>query len=156
MIHYQLRCVSDHEFEGWFRDSSAFEDQAARGLLSCPFCGTAKVDRALMAPAVRSSRQKRDEQQEQPVVAADVPATSVAGQAGIPDALLSALQKMRQEVESKCENVGDRFAEEALRIHHGEAEERGIYGSMTSEDHERLEDEDVSVQRLPWVQPAEG
>lgn len=156
MIHYQLRCVSDHEFEGWFRDSSAFEDQAARGLLSCPYCGTAKVDRALMAPAVRSSRQKTDERQEQPVASAEVPVTSVAGQAGIPDALLSVLQKMRQEVESKCENVGDRFAEEALRIHHGEAEERGIYGSMTPEDHERLEDEGVSVQRLPWVQPAEG
>lgn len=109
-----------------------------------------------MAPAVRSSRQKTDERQEQPVASAEVPVTSVAGQAGIPDALLSVLQKMRQEVESKCENVGDRFAEEALRIHHGEAEERGIYGSMTPEDHERLEDEGVSVQRLPWVQPAEG
>ncbi|AQS84707.1 MAG: DUF1178 family protein [Acetobacter aceti] len=156
MIHYQLRCVSDHEFEGWFRDSSAFEDQAARGLLSCPYCGTAQVDRALMAPAVRSSRQKRDERQEAPATQAEVPAASVAGQAGIPDILLSALQKMRQEVESKCENVGDKFAEEALRIHYGETEERGIYGRMTDEEHERLEDEGISVQRLPWVQPAEG
>ncbi|MCH4090457.1 DUF1178 family protein [Acetobacter sp.] len=156
MIHYQLRCVSDHEFEGWFSNSSSFEDQAARGLLSCPYCGTAGVDRALMAPAVRSSRQKKDERQETPVTPAEVPAATVVGQAGIPDALLSTLQKMRQEVESKCENVGDRFAEEALRIHHGEAEERGIYGRMTPDDHERLEDEGVSVQRLPWVQPAEG
>ncbi|MFT8719200.1 DUF1178 family protein [Acetobacter sp.] len=152
MMHYKLRCPDEHEFEGWFKNSSAFEDQAARGLISCPFCGSTAIQRALMAPAVRSSRQKK---------AAETPASAesdmaVTKQVAIPDALVSALQKIWTEVESKCENVGDRFAEEALRIHHGEAEERGIYGSMTDDQHERLEEEGVSVQRLPWVKRADG
>ncbi|NHN87489.1 DUF1178 family protein [Acetobacter conturbans] len=152
MILYQLRCTADHEFEGWFGNSAAFEDQAARGLLSCPYCGTTQVDRALMAPALRMAS-RSEKKEPEPSAESTPPALPLAG---MPDALLAVLQKARQEVESHCENVGEQFADEALRIHRGDAEERGIYGSMTDDEHERLEEEGVSVQRLPWVPRAEG
>ncbi len=169
MILYQLRCSGTHEFEGWFRDSGAFEDQARRGLLSCPFCGTAEVDRALMAPAVRSGRAvagaEEKAAEEKTVVgggsAVSSPATSSSAGAGgipggIPDVLMAALRRLRHDVETTCENVGDRFADEALRIHRGEVEERGIYGSMSGEQKELLEDEGVAVQALPWVSRADS
>ncbi|GBR11189.1 DUF1178 family protein [Acetobacter oeni] len=166
MILYRLRCVGAHEFEGWFRDSGAFEDQARRNLLTCPFCGTAGVDRALMAPAVRTARVAEDrateerateEKAPEPETAVTpVPVAAPADGAPVPDVLMAALRRLRHNVETTCENVGDRFADEALRIHRGEGDERGIYGSMSGEQKELLEDEGVAVQALPWVSRADS
>ncbi|ACI49928.1 protein of unknown function DUF1178 [Gluconacetobacter diazotrophicus PA1 5] len=168
MIRYLLRCDAGHEFDGWFPGSAAFDDQVRRDLLSCPQCGTTDVGRALMAPAVRTRPARPPVTQpagqqvvrEQPAAApaAHMPAgppPSVQG-AGVPAALTAALQTLRRHVEQQCEDVGDRFAEEALKIHHGEAEERGIYGHASDEDYHRLTDEGVEIVTIPWVRRADS
>ncbi|MCQ8277841.1 DUF1178 family protein [Acetobacteraceae bacterium KSS8] len=151
MILYQLRCGAGHEFEGWFRSSDAFDEQAAGGLLTCPFCGTIGVERAVMAPAIRSSRNAAAKS-----TAQAAPSASVAGTPALPDALRAVLQRIRAEVERNCENLGDRFAEEAIRMHRGDVEERGIYGSTTESDREALEEAGVEVVAIPWLRSADG
>lgn len=154
MIHYQLRCGQDHEFDGWFKDSAAFDKQAARGLVACPTCGDVKVARAMMAPAV-ATRAVEPRHPTPPVPAKDGTKTgAVAGP--MPDHMRAMLQRMRAEIEKNCDHVGERFAEEALRIHRGEAEPRGIYGDATPEQAENLAEEGVAVSRIPWVPRAEG
>lgn len=153
MIHYALRCDSAHEFDGWFKDSAAFERMAKRGLVDCPQCGSTKVSRALMAPAVAASRA--------PAPAAPPPAPpapaegkAVAGQ--VPAAALAMLQRMRAEIEKHCDYVGPRFAEEARKIHAGESDARGIYGEATAEDAEALREEGIGFRTIPWVPRADG
>lgn len=162
MIHYQLRCAQGHEFDGWFKDSSGFEAQAAGGLLVCPSCGDGHIGRAMMAPAVRTGERRNPEPVPAPpantpahgAVAQVPPAPAVA--AKLPDHMRAVLQRLRAEVEKNCDDVGNRFADEALRIHRGETQARGIYGQATPEDAERLSDEGVEFARLPWVPRAEG
>ncbi|WP_342628882.1 DUF1178 family protein [Nguyenibacter vanlangensis] len=144
MIRYQLRCGQGHEFDAWFPGSAAFDDQARRNLLSCPHCGTADVTRALMAPAVRTAPAPTPDPAPMP------------GQASIPAAAMAALQKLRRHIEENCENVGDRFADEALRIHRGDADERGIYGHASDDDRHRLADEGVDIVAIPWVPRADS
>ena len=144
MIHYRLRCVHGHEFEGWFKDSATFELQADRGLLSCPRCSTSEVERGLMAPAVRTRPAGKA------VAAREVPAVT------LPDEIRAVLQRVRAEVERTCEDMGDRFADEAIRMSRGEAEERGIYGNASDEDREALADEGIEVTRIPWLKPMES
>jgi hypothetical protein len=152
MIHYQVRCSRGHEFDGWFKDSHAFDRQAKRGLVECPVCGDSEVARALMAPALPR--------------AAGVPARpaalpsgarpmTVAGE-GMPDQMRALLQRMRSEIEKNCDYVGPGFADEARRMHRGESERRGIYGEATPEQAEALSDEGIAVARIPWVDRAEG
>ena len=163
MIHYQLRCQAEHGFDGWFRDSDAFDTQAQAGLLSCPVCGGAKVSRALMAPAVGKKRE-RPAQVEVPAesiptpttpVPAALPAQPLTGGA-LPDGLRAMLQRMRAEVEKRCEYVGGGFADEARRIHNGESAVRGIYGEATTEEAERLAEDGIETARIPWLPRADG
>lgn len=162
MIHYQLRCAAAHEFDAWFRSSAAFDQQAAGGLLQCPFCGDTGVVRALMAPAVARGAAAPEaapppsapEASPAPAQAAPVAAPAISGP--MPDQLRAALQKLRAEVERRCDDVGADFAREARRIHRGEAQARGIYGQATPEQAEELADEGIQVARLPWVKRAEG
>ena len=156
MIHYQLRCADDHAFDGWFRDSAAFDAQAGAGMLSCPVCGTGSVSRALMAPAL--GRKRAAPAQVEPAPAPPpppAPAAPVAG-GGLPDGLRAMLQKMRAEVEARCDYVGPGFADEARRIHNGESDARGIYGEATPEEAERLADDGIEVAQIPWVPRADG
>ena len=159
MIHYQLRCGGEHAFDGWFRDSAAFDAQAGAGMLSCPVCGTQSVSRALMAPALGRKRAAPAQvEQTAPVPASPVatpPAAPLAG-GGLPDGLRSMLQKMRAEVEARCDYVGPGFAKEARRIHNGESDARGIYGEATPEEAERLADDGIEVAQIPWVPRADG
>ncbi len=158
MIHYQLRCSGAHEFDGWFKDSSSFDQQARRGLVECPTCGDVKVERALMAPAV-SSRAAAPEPAPEPaqaVVPATPPVPTVAGGGRMPAELMAMLQKLRAEVEKNCDYVGPDLAEEARRIHRGEADERGIYGEATADEAEALADEGIELRQLPWVPRADG
>lgn len=134
MILYELRCPSDHRFEGWFRNSDAFEAQQTAYEIACPVCGDRQVDRALMAPAVgRKANSLPD-----------------------PAQAITLLRTLRKVVEESHENVGDRFAEEARKIHYGETEQRGIYGQATEEEAEELADEGIEVGRLPWVPLADS
>ena len=146
MIHYQLRCARDHGFDGWFRDSAAFEAQAERGLVACPECGETKVNRALMAPKVARQRETVDQSgQAQP-----------EKQAVLPDATRAALQRRRAEVEKRCDYVGGDFAEEARRMHRGESERAGIYGETTPDQAEALAEEGIAVARIPWLPKADA
>ena len=155
MIHYQLRCEADHAFDGWFRDAAAFEAQATSELIACPECGGSNVRRALMAPAVKRGRAAPVIDQSGQADPAPDPAPS-AKAAMLPDGVRAVLQKLRAEVEKNCEHVGDRFADEALAIHRGTAEARGIYGESTPEQAEALADEGVQIARIPWVPRADG
>lgn len=152
MIHYALRCSCQHEFDGWFKDSTTFERLAAAGSVVCPVCDGTEVDRALMAPAVASGARNGTE-------VVDAPSGGEAAPAPLkppasPDAMRRMLQEMRRQVEQNCTYVGAEFADEARRIHRGEAEARGIYGEATPDEAERLADEGIEVAQIPWLPPA--
>ena len=158
MIHYSLRCEAGHQFESWFANAAGFDRQAAMGLVECPVCGGVQVSRALMTPAVaKKGRARRAE----PVEAPPPPPAPVASPekmaAGpMPAQMVALLQRMRGEIEKNCHYVGDGFAEEARRIHHGEVAARGIYGEATEAEREALSDEGIEVGRIPWIQRADG
>lgn len=167
MIHYQLQCGDGHGFDGWFRNSAAFELQAETGLLECPVCGDSKVERALMTPSVARKGSAAREGAVIPAAQgapAEVPAPAspptapgppaLAGH--IPDHVRAMLQRVRAEVEKNCDYVGEGFAEEARRIHRGESDRRGIYGEASPTDAEALADEGIEVARIPWVPRADG
>ncbi len=168
MIHYQLRCNAEHAFDGWFKDSTSFERQAKRGLLECPFCGSADVERALMAPALRRGGSASEItlpaeipagviEHSPPPVPAPPPALPMAIEGGkMPDQVRAALQRLRAEVEKTCDYVGSAFADEARKIHHGESDRRGIYGETTQEQAETLAEEGIEVARVPWISRADG
>jgi hypothetical protein len=152
MIHYQLRCTTAHEFDGWFADSASFERQAKLGLLECPVCGTSAVERALMAPAV--PKKGRPPAKTRKPAMPDVP-VAVAGEK-LPDGVRAMLQKLRAEVEKNCDYVGDSFADEARKIHNGESEARGIYGETTPDEAKALAEDGIEVAKIPWVPRADG
>lgn len=137
MIKYALKCgACEHEFEGWFPDSVGYDKQAKSGLIQCPSCASANVGKAIMAPniAVRNGEKKMPLTREQAKVQ-----------------VRQMLREMRSQVEKTCEDVGKDFPDEARKIHHGEVEERGIYGEATKQDVEDLNEEGVEVTPIPWV-----
>lgn len=142
MILYDLRCSHDHVFEAWFRDSGAYEEQCAGRQIPCPVCGDTRVEKAMMAP--RLGKAHRNESRRAPATKA------VAGQVS-EQAVKVALMELRKHVESNADDVGDKFPEEARKIHYGETEQRNIYGESTPEEAEALKDEGVEFQRIPWV-----
>jgi hypothetical protein len=161
MIRYKLRCASGHEFESWFQDSAGYERLAKVGLVECAVCGSTQVERALMAPAVVSSRKKaKPPTPPAPAAEPKPPAPEPTGPqmaAGLmPAQLLAMLQRLRAEVEKTCDYVGKDFAEEARKIHNGEADLRGIYGEATEAEAEALADEGIEVAHLPWVPRSDG
>ncbi len=131
MIRYNLICEHDHEFEGWFASMSDYDEQAGSTRLSCPTCASTKIEKAIMAPAVKTAR-KSEARSEQAA-----------------KAMSAVAAKIRQEIDTNCDNVGDKFAEEARAIHYGEKPERGIYGSVTPEDSSALKEEGITAQPLP-------
>lgn len=146
MILYQLRCAKEHEFEAWFKDGQTCERQLARKTVECPSCGSHKVAKALMAPRIGSSEKK------QPVA---LPAKPVAESQHPMSVMASAmrrhLQEVRAQVEANCDYVGDKFADEARKIHYGETDPRGIYGEATDQEHRELVEEGVEIARIPWL-----
>lgn len=160
MIHYDLKCTHGHVFQAWFRDSATFERQAAQGEIACALCGDTGITRAPMAPNVVSSR-KRDivrAQEAAEASPAEVPATVPAPAPVIDPAMLEArakamavLKEMRTKVEENCDYVGDRFAEEARKIHYGETKARGIYGQADAAEAASLREEGIEFARIPWL-----
>lgn len=152
MIHYQLRCSADHAFDGWFNDSASFDMQVRKGLVECPICGVADVQRALMAPFVG-----RKSNAVATVPAAKRPERTVAvAKDQLPDQTRAMLQKLRAEVEKNSDYMGEGFADEARRIHNGESTPRSIYGEATPEQAEALAEDGIEVSRIPWVPRADG
>jgi len=132
MILFRLQCAAGHEFEAWFRDGAGFEAQQQQGEIACPHCGEMKVEKAVMAPHIGRSR--------------EVPPPVS------PAKLRAALVEMRREIEQNCDYVGERFAEEARRIHYGETDPHGIYGEASPEQSQELAEEGIRVGRIPWIQ----
>jgi len=149
MILFALRCAEGHQFEAWFRDNATYDRQSGRGLIACPDCGSNQVEKAPMAP--RLGRSHKSEASRAPEASEVQPATAPADAPPTPAQLRYALQVLRRHVERNCENVGPKFAEEARRIHKGEAETRGIYGEATPADTEKLLEEGIEVATIPWV-----
>ena len=135
MIRYNLQCRKAHQFEAWFRDSALYDAQVAAGEVTCPVCGSKKVEKAVMAPSI-STGKRREKAKAETEQAAKV---------------LKGLREMRQQVEANCDYVGPSFAEEARKIHYGESEQRNIYGETDAKEAETLKEEGVAVQRIPWV-----
>jgi hypothetical protein len=148
MIRYRLRCAAEHAFEAWFQSSSAYEKQAESGLLSCPHCGSSEVSRALMAPALQGTRKESA-----PVPVEPSPEQKqVATQAQVEAlALKQQLLGLRRKIEENFDNVGNRFAEEARKIHYGDSDARGIYGDTTPQEREALAEEGIEVGTIPWL-----
>jgi hypothetical protein len=162
MIKYQLICDQNHEFEGWFQASAAFDAQAESGLVRCPLCDSDQVKRALMTPNLASP--KRRKAIEPPLAdLAPKPANPRLAQQLAPPtdseqvqafgAALAKLRQLQKKITKDCRDVGDNFAEEARKIHYGEAEADGIYGRTTHEEREALEDEGIDVLDMPWLPP---
>lgn len=138
MIKYALACEHAHEFEGWFGSSSDYDEQAARGLVECPVCGTHEVKKQIMAPAVAGTKKR-----EAPAVNPQMHAM-----------MMDAMGKVRQHVEENFDYVGDGFAKEARAIHDGKSEERDIYGEATPKEVKALVEDGIKVAPLPPKPPA--
>ncbi|MEP3274761.1 MAG: DUF1178 family protein [Stappiaceae bacterium] len=155
MIHFALTCQDDHSFEGWFRDSSDFDKQIESGFLLCPFCGSPEIRKALMAPAVSTSRQKEQAQSQQPHQPQPQPAPppsasqQLATVAPQQQQVLEAMRAFRNKIAENADDVGNAFAEEARKMHYGESERRGIYGQAETEEVEELRDEGVEFFAMP-------
>jgi len=151
MIRYSLRCERGHGFESWFQSSAAYEQQEKRGLVNCPSCGSAKVERAIMAPQI-VSKKGRD-------IAAPTPAPAPATEAAAPAStpllmaqereLRAKLKELRDHIVKNADNVGERFPNEARKMHYGDIEHRPIYGEASPDEARALIDEGVEVSPLP-------
>jgi hypothetical protein len=149
MIRYTLNCEGGHAFESWFQSSSTYDSQVKRKLVTCPTCGSAKVEKAIMAPQI-VSKKGRDRA---------VPATASAAEATAPAStpllmaqereLRAKLKELRDHIVKNADNVGERFPTEARKMHYGDIEHRPIYGEASPEEARSLIEEGVEVTPLP-------
>ncbi len=153
MIRYTLQCDLGHTFESWFQSSSAYESQEKRKLVNCPVCGSAKVERSIMAPQI-VSKKGRDSQSSNDIPAPAQPAEVTA--AGLTPLLMAQerelrakLKELRDHIVKNADNVGERFPNEARKMHYGDIEHRPIYGEASPEEARSLIDEGVEVSPLP-------
>jgi hypothetical protein len=149
MILYQFNCDRQHSFEAWFKDGATADRQLKRKTLECPTCGSVKVAKALMAPRIGKAAGKEIAPVETPAPAPVVAEGAKA--AMLPADMRKALLEMRRQIESNCDYVGNKFADEARKIHEGESEVRGIYGEATDAEHQELIEDGIDVARIPWV-----
>jgi hypothetical protein len=151
MIRYALSCERGHTFESWFADSAAYDKQAKRKLISCPLCGSSKVEKAIMAPRLAASSKKRPAQIETPVPAA-APAAEKAPVAMISpqeQEFRAKLKELREHLTKNADDVGPKFPEEARKMHYGEIEHRSIYGVASSDEAKDLAEEGIEFHPLP-------
>jgi len=156
MIHYNLRCKKGHAFESWFQSSAAYEAQEKRKLVSCPVCGSTKVERAIMAPQIVSKKGRANTASEPLPVAG--PAAEVIPPSS-PTPLLMAqeaelrtkLKELRDHIVKNADNVGEKFPNEARKMHYGDIEHRPIYGDASPDEAKALIDEGVEVMPLPTL-----
>lgn len=134
MISFNLCCEQGHEFEGWFSNSDAFETQCKKKLVECPICSSRKVEKGLSAPNITTGGSRDMAKTEQV------------------QKMKKMFAVMRDQVRDNCDFVGDNFAEEARKIHYGESEERGIYGSTSNQEAAELIEEGVEINPIPWME----
>ena len=151
MIRYNLRCERGHAFESWFQSSAAYETQEKRKLVNCPACGSAEVERAIMAPQIMSQK-GRASAEPAPAPAAT---TEVAAPTSTPllmaqeRELRAKLKELRDHIVKNADNVGERFPNEARKMHYGDIEHRPIYGEASPDEARALVEEGVEVSPLP-------
>ena len=158
MIAYTLACDAGHEFESWFSSGAAFEGQAKRRLVTCPICGSAKVTKAIMAPAV-ARKDKGAHRADARQGAVEAPSELPVPSAGQPHAVLGErerqlrdmIRSLRKHVAENADYVGRSFPEEARQMHHGEIEHRSIWGEASAEEAKALAEEGVEVHPLPTL-----
>jgi len=149
MIRYNLRCERGHAFESWFQSSSAYESQEKRKLVNCPSCGSAKVERAIMAPQI-VSKKGRDSAEPAPVATTEVTAPASTPLLMAQERELRAkLKELRDHIVKNADNVGERFPNEARKMHYGDIEHRPIYGEASPDEARSLIEEGVEVSPLP-------
>jgi hypothetical protein len=162
MIKYTLRCERGHEFESWFKNSAAYDNQRKRGLVACPGCGSAKVEKAIMAPRLARSESAEPEPHPAepgpppPAAALPVPMPMAPPRKGTV-AIMSAqerelrkkLKELREHIVKNADYVGQRFPEQARKIHYGEIEHRSSYGEASPEEAKELHDEGIAFHPLP-------
>src|SRR6185437_10309390 len=156
MISYALRCDRDHTFESWFQSSSAYESQVRRKLVSCPVCDSVKVEKAIMAPRIVG---KKGRESAEPVIApapAETPAATETPAAGSTSLMMAQerelrakIKELRDHIVKNADNVGEKFPNEARKMHYGEIEHRPIYGEASPEEAKSLIEEGVEVSPLP-------
>ena len=154
MIKYALVCESGHDFESWFADSAAYDKQAKRKLVSCPVCGSAKVEKAIMAPRLAGSKKRA-----KPIDVSAAPPEAPAPQpeAPSPVAMMSPqerelrgkLKELRDHLTKNADNVGAKFPEEARKMHYGETEHRSIFGVASPDEAKDLAEEGIEFHPLP-------
>jgi hypothetical protein len=156
MIRYSLICEHKHDFEIWFKNSADYDKQSKRGLVTCPACGSAKIEKAIMAPSLgRSSR--KGASAPPPEAATPQPEAPAAAEPKAPVAMISPqerefrakLKELREHLTKNAENVGGKFPEEARKMHYGEIEHRSIYGEASPQEAKDLLDEGVEFHPLP-------
>ncbi|MCH8685781.1 DUF1178 family protein [Pedomonas mirosovicensis] len=147
MIVYDLKCGAGHVFEAWFGSSFDYEKQRKKGLLECPLCGDASVEKAVMAPAVAA---KSNQKPDQPGLGAQPMGAPGPQSPEEVKQMLAKLAEMQRQVEETFDYVGEDFAEEARRIHFGEVEERSIYGEVNLTEAKELREEGINVMPLPF------
>jgi hypothetical protein len=157
MIRYSLVCDRQHSFDAWFNSSSDYDRQARRRLVTCPACGSARVEKALMAPSISHAGRPAGRREAAPNILANEPAPSPAPETNEPVAMLSPqerevrakLKELREHLTKNADNVGKKFPEEARQMHYGEIEHRSIYGEASPQDAKDLHDEGIEFYPLP-------
>ena len=149
MIRYSLRCEGGHAFESWFQSSSAYDSQVKRKLVTCPACGSAKVEKSIMAPQI-VGKKRRDSAAPAPAASTDVtaPASTPLMMAQERE-LRTKLRELRDHIVKNADNVGERFSSEARKMHYGDIEHRPIYGEASPDEARSLIEEGVEVSPLP-------
>lgn len=155
MIRYRLVCNKKHEFESWFGSSTAYDRLAKKGQVECPQCGSKKVTKAMMSPGVATRSRSKESREvavpvdQTPAVPAPAPSPEMVQRAEMQQQFLDLMRKVRAEVEDKAEYVGPKFADEARKIHHKEAEARGIWGEATLDEARELAEDGIECLPLP-------
>ena len=144
MIKYALSCEKAHSFESWFPNSDSYDVQARRGLIACPDCGSTRVSKAIMAPAIVGEQKRRP----RPEVAAAAPVALLDERQ---QRLREMARQLRQEIIANSDDVGAKFPEEARAIHDGDAPARSIRGQATPEEARALIEDGVGVMPLPFL-----
>jgi hypothetical protein len=149
MIRYALHCEHGHDFESWFQNSTAYDKQAKRALIACPICGSAKVEKAIMAPRLGHAQVPEPPNLPPPAPGAAPAKAAVAMMSPPERELRKKLKELREHITKNADYVGPRFPEQARKIHYGEIEHRSIYGEASPDEAEDLHDEGIEFHPLP-------
>jgi hypothetical protein len=151
MIRYTLRCEQSHSFESWFQDSGAYDQQVKRKLVSCPVCGSAEVEKAIMAPQIVSKKGRGNTAPPVETPAEAPAAESTSLMMAQERELRAKIKELRDHIVKSADNVGERFPNEARAMHYGDKEHRPIYGEASPEEARALIEEGVEVSPLPTL-----